>query len=68
MTEYIKKSEAALKNTALNGTVERTNLGFDKNKITVYLPAGYDLKRNYPVVYFQDGDDYINNASGAIYN
>lgn len=63
MPEYIRKNEAALANTALKGTIEKTNLGHDKHKITVYLPAGYDGKRNYPVVYFQDGDDYINNAS-----
>lgn len=37
-------------------------LGYN-HKVLVYLPYGYDTgKTQYPVVYFQDGSDYVNFA------
>lgn len=33
-------------------------LGYD-HTIHVYLPQGYDAKKSYPAVYFQDGIDYL---------
>lgn len=39
-------------------TVESKSLGYE-HTVHVYLPAGYDNKKSYPAVYFQDGIDYL---------
>ncbi len=52
-----------------NGTFEDqwigSSLGGDR-KVTVYLPAGFDRERNYPLVFVHDGGDYLTYGSMAL--
>jgi enterochelin esterase-like enzyme len=48
-----------LKRTILHAEVESTHLGETRN-IQVYLPPKHDDHASYPVLFLQDGDDYLN--------
>ncbi|MDR6226029.1 alpha/beta hydrolase [Desmospora profundinema] len=48
-----------LKRTIVNGEVESSHLG-ETRSIQVYLPPEHDDHASYPVLYLQDGDDYLN--------
>ncbi len=69
MPDFIPASELEEQKNIRKGslstlTVPSKILDYD-HKVFVYLPPGYDASKiTYPVVYFQDGGDYINFAKG----
>ncbi|HZH90616.1 MAG TPA: alpha/beta hydrolase-fold protein [Pyrinomonadaceae bacterium] len=69
-----RPSALAEENRALRGTLERPDvqeanaLGVGKRKIQIYLPPGYarDAAVRYPVLYLQDGSEYVTRARAAV--
>lgn len=71
MPAYIHAPEAEQQKNVHKGTLTTISapseiLGYDR-VITVYVPDRYDqTKRRYPVVYFNDGGDYLRYARATI--
>lgn len=64
MPDYVPPTEILTRTGIASGTLER--LGLYKSSVAttthdlnVYLPPNYDPSKQYPSVYFQDGDDYL---------
>ncbi|MEP1035384.1 alpha/beta hydrolase-fold protein [Ekhidna sp.] len=69
MPEYVQPGEIQARETEEKGTTTSVQLSsINTNKTYeafIYLPHGYDETKSYPVVYFQDGADYLNLAYAA---
>ncbi len=67
MPDFSRSLELKVSEKTAKGALTALNhlskvLGYD-HKVFVYLPVGYDTgKAQYPVIYFQDGSDYVNFA------
>lgn len=70
MPEYVQPVEIIENSTAAKGIINSTSLASaltgQTYEILVYLPPNYQVETSYPVVYFQDGNDYLTLASTAI--
>ncbi|MCP4460006.1 MAG: hypothetical protein GY816_18585 [Cytophagales bacterium] len=61
----IEEKEDVLKGNLIERSISSTNTG-KTYSVKIYLPAGYDEGVDYPVAYFQDGNDYLNLANSTI--
>ncbi|HEX9960797.1 MAG TPA: glycoside hydrolase family 15 protein, partial [Pyrinomonadaceae bacterium] len=68
--EQILKREGSNEERAIEGKIEEFDLqtkNFGGRRIKVYLPFGYDgAKKRFPVLYFQDGSEYLQRAKAAV--
>ncbi|MBM7846312.1 alpha/beta hydrolase [Herpetosiphon giganteus] len=67
MPEYVTPTEIISRSDVPKGTLEElgdyyTEISKTTHQLHVYLPPNYDPAKQYPSVYFQDGDDYQNYA------
>ena len=60
----IEEQESVLKGNLIERSINSTNTG-KTYSVKIYLPAGYVESENYPVAYFQDGNDYLNLANST---
>lgn len=67
MPEYVQPWEIVPNSSNPSGTISNESLTSTNTgktyTIRVYTPPGYDETKEYPTVYFQDGDEYIQLAS-----
>lgn len=70
MPEYVQPWEIENNSSTPKGSLEEKSIqsAFTGKtySVKVYLPAGYDTAKEYPVAYFQDGNDYLNLAQTTI--
>lgn len=69
MPEYVQPLEVEVKAAVSKGSLEEKSVQSSFTgrtySVKVYLPADYSSEIDYPVAYFQDGNDYLNLAQST---